>query len=47
MLATTTDGTFIGKPTYALEDEPANWGLANRGTKLVYRYVHGMLMLVR
>ena len=47
VLATTTGGTFIGKPTYTLEDEPANWGLANRGTKLVYRYVHGMLMLVR
>ena len=47
VLATTTGGTFIGKPTYTLGDEPVNWGLANRGTKLVYRYVHGMLMLVR
>ena len=47
VLATTTDGTFIGKPTYTLEDEPANWGLANRGTKLVYRFVKGALILVR
>lgn len=47
VLATTTDGTFIGKPTYTLEDEPANWGLANRGAKLVYRFVKGALILVR
>lgn len=47
VLATTADGTFIGKPTYTLEDEPANWGLANRGTRLVYRFVKGALILVR
>ena len=47
VLATTTDGTFIGNPDYTFDDEPKNWGLVNRGTKLVYRYVKGTLLLIR